>query len=130
MSPRPLYHRQSNGIRVTVRPSFLPQQSEPERGHYVFSYAIRIENVGKETGKLMSRYWFIHDSSGEDAEVEGEGVVGEQPVVPPGGVHEYQSFCVLRTPLGYMEGRYFFVRPDGSTFTADIPRFELDAREA
>jgi ApaG protein len=62
--------------------------------------------------------------------VEGEGVVGEQPVVPPGGVHEYQSFCVLRTPLGYMEGRYFFVRPDGSTFTADIPRFELDAREA
>lgn len=127
MSSRPFYHRETHGIRVTVRPSYLPHQSHPSRGHFVFAYFVRLENVGGQTVQLRSRYWQIHDSGGEDMEVEGDGVVGEQPVIPPGRVYEYQSFCVLRSATGHMEGRYNFVRADGTTFAAQIPRFMLEA---
>ena len=94
---------------------------------YVFAYAVRIENVGAIPAQLLSRRWLIHDDIGEDREVEGEGVVGEQPVIAPGQVHEYRSFCVLKAARGYMEGEYHFVRSDGTRFAARIPRFTLDA---
>lgn len=125
---RALYHQITEGIRITVRPAFLPHHSRPEVGRWVFSYRIRIENVGTEAAQLLGRHWRIHDSIGEDLEVVGEGVVGLQPVVPPRGVHEYQSYCELKSPAGHMEGRYLFTRPDGARFEAVIPRFELDAR--
>lgn len=127
---RSLYHRVTRGIRVSVRPAFLPEHSRPEAGRWVFGYQVRIENVGDEAAQLLGRHWRIHDSIGEDHEVVGEGVVGQQPVVAPGGVHEYRSFCELKSPAGHMEGRYLFTRPDGTRFEAEIPRFELDAREA
>lgn len=122
----PFYYRETHGIRVTVRPTFMPDQSRPARGHFVFAYAIRLENVGSKTVQLRSRYWRIHDSIGDDTEVEGEGVVGEQPVIPPGRVYEYQSFCVLRSPAGHMEGKYHFVGPEQETFEVVIPRFILE----
>jgi ApaG protein len=93
----------------------------------VFAYYVRIENVGQVAAQLLSRRWRIHDSIGEDNEVEGEGVIGEQPVIAPGKVHEYQSFVILKSPSGHMEGDYHFVRNDDSSFDAQIPRFELDA---
>ena len=129
MSPVPFYHRVTDGIRITVRPEFLPGQSRPGAGQWVFSYDIRIENVGTESAHLLPRHWWIHDSIGEDLEVQGDGVVGLQPLVEPGEVHEYQSFCVLKSPTGHMEGSYTFERPDGSRFQAEIPRFQLDAGE-
>ena len=129
MSPVPFYHRVTDGIRITVRPEFLPGQSRPVAGQWVFSYDIRIENVGSESAHLLTRRWLIHDSIGEDVEVQGDGVVGLQPLVEPGEVHEYQSFCVLKSPEGHMEGSYTFERPDGSRFEAGIPRFLLDARQ-
>ena len=122
---QPFYYKESHGIRITVRPVYLREQSEPAAGHYVFAYFVRIENVGAETAQLLSRRWLIHDSIGEDTEVEGEGVVGEQPVIAPGNVHEYQSFCILKSGEGFMEGHYNFVRPDSTTFRAEIPRFLL-----
>ena len=127
MSRRPFFYRESNGIRVTVRPTYLPEQSRPHARHYVFAYYVRIENVGTQSAQLLSRRWRIHDSIGEDSRVEGEGVIGEQPTIAPGKVHEYQSFIILKSPSGYMEGDYHFVRDDASTFDALIPRFELDA---
>lgn len=127
MKRPPFFYRETNGIRVTVRPAFLPAQSQPSPPQYVFAYRVRIENVGAQAAQLLSRRWLIHDSIGEDTEVEGEGVVGEQPVIAPGHVHEYQSFCVLKSPSGYMEGEYFFRRSDKSRFSAAIPRFVLDA---
>ena len=127
MSRRPFFYRESHGIRVTVRPTYLPEQSRPHARHYVFAYYVRIENIGTDTSQLMSRRWLIHDSAGEDTEVEGEGVVGEQPVIDPGGVHEYQSFCILKSGEGFMEGHYNFVKPDSTTFRAEIPRFILSA---
>jgi ApaG protein len=127
MTGRPFFHRQTEGIRVTVRPAYLRDQSRPGAAQYVFAYHVRIENVGEQSAQLLTRRWEIHDESGEDTEVEGEGVVGEQPVIAPGRVHEYRSFCVLKSPRGWMEGRYRFVRADGSRFEALIPRFQLAA---
>jgi ApaG protein len=124
---QPFYYRETNGMRITVRPVYLREQSEPAARHFVFAYFIRIENIGSESAQLVSRRWLIHDSVGEDTEVVGEGVVGEQPVIAPGDVHEYQSFCILKSSEGYMEGHYNFVKPDSTAFQAAIPRFVLSA---
>lgn len=125
------FYRMSNDIRVTVRPVYLRDQSDPAAQHYVFAYFVRIENTGARSVQLLSRRWMIHDDIGEDVEVVGDGVVGEQPVIAPGNVHEYQSFCVLKSGEGYMEGQYFFERTGAEQgeggFTADIPRFTLSA---
>ena len=121
------YESLTDGIRVTVRPRFSLAQSDPGEGEFVFSYHVRMENLGEQAAQLLFRHWHIHDSSGEDQEVDGEGVVGQQPMLGPGKTHEYQSFCVLSSPLGFMEGYYTFVRPDGSRFRVAIPRFRLQA---
>jgi len=121
------FYKLSNEVRVTVRPWYLAAQSQPLVGRFVFGYHIRIENVGPRPVQLLTRYWLIKDSNGEETIVEGEGVVGEQPVIAPFRAHEYQSYCVLKSPNGSMEGRYTLVRADGSRFDAEIPRFELDA---
>jgi ApaG protein len=125
--PGRFYYRLTDGIRVTVRPRYVAEESRPARRRFVFIYAVRIENVGATPARLSSRRWRIHDSIGLDTTVEGEGVLGQQPVIPPGGVHEYESFCELRSPAGHMEGEYRFVRPDGTSFDAAIPRFALEA---
>ena len=130
MSQAPFYYRLTDGIRVTVRPVYLPERSNPGGQQYVFAYAVRIENVGERRAQLRSRRWLIHDSIGEETVVEGEGVVGEQPTLDRGQAHEYQSFCVLKSTSGYMEGEYYFLREDGSTFAAAIPRFMLEAHGA
>jgi ApaG protein len=119
------FHRETNGIRVIAKPFYVAEHSDPRDERFVFAYQIRIENVGDEAAQLVWRHWYIHDSASGDSEVEGEGVVGEQPLIGPGDVHEYQSFCVLEGPEGSMEGYYEFRRPDGGVFRADIPRFLL-----
>jgi ApaG protein len=123
------YYRQTQGMRITVRPVYLRDQSRPAQRQFVFAYHVRIENVGPQAAQLLSRRWLIHDDIGEDTEVEGEGVVGEQPTINPGNVHEYRSFCVLKSPKGHMEGQYYFVRADETTFEAQVPRFFLAAEE-
>ena len=130
MPHRSFFYRETDLIRVTVRPAYLREHSEPAQGHYVFAYYVRIENVGALQAQLLTRRWLIHDSIGEDTEVLGEGVVGDQPVIAPGGVHEYQSFCVLKSGEGFMEGHYGFLRQDGASFEAAIPRFILSASES
>lgn len=130
MSSPTFFYRQTDGIRVTVRPAYLRDQSRPHAAQYVFVYHVRIENVGTQAAQLLARRWLIHDDAGEDTEVQGEGVVGEQPVLGPGQVHEYRSFCVLKSRRGTMEGHYRFERADGSHFEARIPRFPLSADDA
>lgn len=127
MSARPFFYRETDGIRITVRPRYLADQSLPHALRYVFAYFVRIENVGSVGAQLRSRRWRIHDDVGEDTEVVGDGVIGEQPLLPPGAVHEYNSFCVLKSASGWMEGYYTFAREDGTRFRAEIPRFLLDA---
>ena len=122
-----LFYRMTAGIRISVRPTYLRERSNPLLGQYVFAYHIRIENVGDQAAQLRTRRWLIHDEAAGNTVVEGEGVVGEQPHLMPGQVHEYRSFVVLKAPSGWMEGAYRFVRDDGTSFQAYIPRFTLAA---
>lgn len=114
----------TNGIRIAVAPEFAPERSDPSIGRYFFVYRIRITNESERRVKLLTRYWMIVDADGARHEVEGEGVVGQQPEMGPGESFEYSSFCPLPTPWGTMEGRYTMATGDG-TFDAAIGRFYL-----
>ena len=114
-------------VTVRVSVSFLPEQSEPAKGRWFWAYHVRIENEGRQTVQLISREWTIVDGRGSRHEVQGEGVVGEQPVIEPGGSFDYVSGCPLHTPTGHMEGRYHMIDALGSSFAAVIPRFPLVA---
>lgn len=117
----------TNGITVRVAVNFLPEQSRIEAGKWFWVYHIRIENDSEHTVQLLSRYWKITDGRGAVNIVEGEGVVGEQPLLRPGQSHDYVSGCPLTTPTGSMEGHYTFRRGDGAMITAAIPFFPLAA---
>jgi len=112
-------------IDVSVTPKYMSEHSEPEDGRYVFAYHISIRNRGEMSAQLHSRHWIITDGNGKIEEVRGEGVVGEQPVIEPGGEHRYSSFCVLETPVGMMQGSYRMIAGDGTAFEAEIPLFRL-----
>ncbi len=120
------YEKSTEGILVKVSPQYSLADSAPDDGTFVFLYQINMENEGAEAAQLLFRHWLIHDAAGHDSTVDGEGVVGEQPVLEPGGSHQYQSYCVLRSPAGYMEGYYTFVRDGGEQFRVEIPRFQLN----
>ena len=115
----------TNGIRVQVTTRYLPERSSPRDNEYWFAYFIRISNVGDETAQLISRHWIITTADGETEEVQGPGVVGEQPVLRPGEQYEYTSFCPLRTPLGTMHGSYTMTTDEGESFEAEIEPFTL-----
>jgi ApaG protein len=115
----------TQGITVRVAPNFLEEQSAVSQGRWFWSYHIRIENNGPEPVQLLTRHWKITDGRGQISHVDGDGVVGEQPVLAPGDSHDYVSGCPLPTPTGAMEGQYRFIREDGGTFLAEIPKFQL-----
>lgn len=117
----------TEGVRVAVSPSYLPEQSNPEAGQYTFGYRIRITNESPWRMRLVSRRWLIVDADGERREVEGEGVIGQQPDLPPGESFTYSSFCPLSTPWGTMEGSYTMLREDGEPLEVRIGRFYLAA---
>ncbi|KQN01607.1 Co2+/Mg2+ efflux protein ApaG [Sphingomonas sp. Leaf230] len=117
----------TDGVTVRVSVSYLPEQSEPERDRWFWAYHIRLENEGTETVQLLTRHWVITDGRGARHSVEGEGVVGEQPVIEPGASFDYVSGCPLATPSGAMQGSYQMVREDGAVFAVEIPRFSLFA---
>jgi ApaG protein len=117
----------TQGITVRVAVNFLPEQSRADAGKWFWVYHIRIENDGDDAVQLLTRHWRITDGRGMVNIVEGEGVVGEQPVIRPGGSHDYVSGCPLTTPHGSMEGFYTFRREDGSLFEVAIPFFPLAA---
>lgn len=118
----------TGNIKVSVHCKYQPEFSDPLQNRFLFSYQIRIENTGSDSVQLLSRYWNIINANGQRRHVEGEGVVGEQPVLEPGEIHEYSSACDLDTSMGAMDGFYVFENlTDHSGFKADIPRFVLEA---
>jgi ApaG protein len=121
-----MFQSLTRSISVSVEPIFLEDQSTPEENYYVWAYRVQIENKGHETVTLRSRYWRITDSNGRVQEVRGVGVVGEQPVLKPGGKYEYTSGAPLSTPSGFMVGNYQMQTPQGEMFDVDIPLFALD----
>ena len=121
------YECVTRGIKVSVKPAFIEDQSEPDEGHFLWSYAVTIENRGLETVQLLSRYWHITDAVGRVQEVHGPGVVGAQPVLEPGQSFEYTSGCPLPTPSGAMAGRYQMRTASGEAFEVEIPAFLLES---
>jgi ApaG protein len=115
----------TNGIRVQVSSRYLPERSTPLEKQFWFSYHIRVSNVGEETAQLISRRWIITNADGEQQEVSGPGVVGEQPMLAPGTAFDYTSYCNLTTNVGTMHGSYTMVTPGGETFEAAIAPFTL-----
>jgi ApaG protein len=124
------YAATTGDVTVRVQPHYAEDMSEPGRGHHVWRYHIRIENHGSRAVQLLDRYWRIEDGLGRVEEVEGPGVVGEQPTIPPGGAHDYMSGCPLPTSSGAMEGSYGMIDADGRRFRVAIPRFDLVAPTA
>ena len=121
------YEATTRDIRVTVKPIYLPDQSEPDQGHYVWAYQVRIENNGGQEVQLLNRYWRIVDSMGRVQEVRGAGVVGEQPILKPGEAFEYTSGTPLSTPSGFMGGTYEMETEGVGRFDIAIPTFSLDS---
>ncbi len=116
----------TEGIKVSVKTDYQQEYSSPLQAHYVFTYRIKIENASENTIQLMRRHWLIYDSNGTVREVEGEGVIGQQPVLEPGEMHEYVSGCNLRSSMGKMVGTYLIERIiDGKQIRVTIPEFTM-----
>ena len=112
-------------ITVTTHTTYVPGQSDTERGRYVFAYTITLKNTGTVAAQLISRHWIITDANNQVQEVRGLGVVGEQPKLAPEQTFEYTSGTAIATPVGTMRGTYQMVSDDGSEFEAPIPEFTL-----
>ncbi len=121
------YQATTADVTVRVSVSYLPEQSDPPRGRWFWAYHIRIENGAAQTVQLLRRHWAITDGRGGEQHVEGEGVVGDQPILAPGESYDYVSGCPLATPSGAMVGEYAMAGADGHAFAVAIPRFPLMA---
>ena len=122
------YSTMTRDIRVTVRVFYLDDQSKPEQSQFVWAYRITIENHGRETVQLLRRSWLITDAQGRTVQVNGDGVVGEKPVLEAGETFEYTSGTPLHTPSGFMSGQYHMtVTATGEPFDIEIPTFSLDS---
>jgi ApaG protein len=109
-----------------VEPSYLPHDSDPQEGRFVWAYRVVIANHGTVGVQLLARHWLITDGNGVRREVSGRGVIGQQPTIPPGGTFEYTSGCPLSTESGIMVGTYRMVSESGEVFDVAIPAFSLD----
>lgn len=112
-------------VCVQVQSFYVESQSQPDEERFVFAYTITVRNLGRHEVKLCGRYWLITNANGRQTEVQGEGVVGEQPVIKPGGEFQYTSGAILETPLGTMEGHYQMLDHQGDSFQVSIPVFRL-----
>ncbi len=112
-------------IDVKVKTAYVDSQSDPKTDRYVFAYTVTIHNLGSASARLLARHWIITDARNQVQEVKGDGVVGEQPYLPPGGTFEYTSGTVIPTPVGMMGGSYIMQADDGTEFKAEIPVFTL-----
>jgi ApaG protein len=124
----PVSEAVTNNIRVEVLSRHAPENSRPANDEWVFQYTIRITNEGSDTVQLLSRHWIITDALENVREVDGPGVVGQQPVLGPGESFKYSSWCPLKTPTGVMRGTFLMANDDGKRFAVDVAPFALRAR--
>lgn len=122
-----MYSAITKGIKVTVTPQFLEEESDPDRGFFFWAYTVEILNLSAEQVTLRTRHWRITDANGQTQEVHGAGVVGEEPELEPGEAFEYTSGAPLKTPSGIMVGSYGMETQRGSAFDVEIPAFSLDS---
>jgi ApaG protein len=118
-----------NRIIVEVNSEFIPNQSDPVKEYYLFTYHVTISNRSETTVKLLSRYWSINDGLGNTEDIHGPGVVGKTPTIMPREVFKYSSFCPLKTPIGTMEGSFRMINKDNVEFDVEIKPFRLVASQ-
>lgn len=121
-----MYKATTRSIQVTVKPTFVDDESCPDEGRYFWAYAVEIINKGNDVVQLHSRHWQITDANGRTENVRGAGVVGKQPILNPGDTFSYTSGCPLTTPSGIMVGSYQMQGENGDRFSVAIPAFSLD----
>jgi ApaG protein len=112
-------------VCVHVQSAYIPSQSVPEEERYVFAYTVTIRNLGRNAVQLLGRYWLITNGNGRETEVQGEGVIGEQPHIQPGSEFQYTSGALLETPMGTMQGHYVMIDHQGASFQVEIPVFRM-----
>jgi ApaG protein len=122
-----MYEQETSGLVVRVEPQFLPEESSPGEGRFVWAYTIEIENRSADSVQLLSRFWKITDENGLTQEVRGAGVIGQQPTIPPGESFRYTSAAPLAAPSGVMSGAYSMQRENGEAFDIAVPLFALDS---
>lgn len=122
-----MYEQETSGVMVRVEPQFLPEESSPDEGRFVWAYTIEIENRSPESVQLVSRFWKITDENGLTQEVRGAGVIGQQPTIEPGASFRYTSAAPLAAPSGVMSGAYSMQRENGEAFDIAVPLFALDS---
>ena len=112
-------------VCVQVQSVYIEAQSSPDQERFVFSYTVTIRNLGRTAVQLLGRYWLITNGNGRETQVQGEGVIGVQPLIEPGSEYQYTSGAIIETPLGTMEGHYEMVDAEGNDFRVAIPVFRL-----
>lgn len=117
------YQLETDGVLINVFPTYVEERSAPENDYYFFAYKVTITNLTHKPLKLINRHWIIRDGAKKERFINGEGVVGQRPVIEPGDEFDYQSFCPLDTPTGNMRGKFEFSDPEGNRFWAPIPVF-------
>jgi ApaG protein len=122
-----MYEQETSGMVVRVAPQFLPEESAPDEGRFVWAYTIEIENRSPDSVQLLSRFWRITDENGLTQEVRGPGVIGQQPIIGPGQSFRYTSAAPLAAPSGLMMGAYSMQRANGEAFDIAVPTFALDS---
>ena len=126
----PLSDAVTENVKVEVLSQYSKENSKPTQGQWVFEYTVRITNLGTETIQLVSRHWIITDGTDQVREVQGPGVVGEQPTLKPGEAFRYASGCPLPTPSGSMVGEFEMLTDEGERFEIEVPAFSLDLPDA
>ena len=119
------YAATTRDITITVHPVYLDEPSDFFQKQFAFAYAVHIENRSGEEVQLLRRHWVIEEANGQKQDMEGEGVVGQQPIIQPGRTHRYSGSCMINSFGGQMEGTYLMQRENGERFRATIPRFPL-----
>ena len=115
----------NNNVSVKAKSKYISELSNIEDSNFYYLYEISIENKGEKRVKLLSRHWDIYNALGEQKEVDGDGVVGENPIIKPGEIYKYKSYCPLSTEFGCMSGFYTMKDEDGEIFKVNIPEFPL-----
>lgn len=120
-----MFEATTQNIKIEVHPTYFQEESDPKKPVYCFRYRVRITNESSVSVQLLNRHWVIIDGAGQTEEVNGPGVVGQQPIIPPGSYFEYESFCPLSTPTGSMHGSYEMQKSSGERLDVAIPQFLL-----
>jgi ApaG protein len=123
IGPNEYYFETTQDILIEVFPSYVPERSAPESNQYFYAYKIKITNNSQTACRVIHRHWKIKDGNGKTYDVQGSGVVGEQPMLAPGEFYEYTSFCPLHSPYGNMRGKYQMIDQFGERFWVTVPVF-------